>query len=246
MTNPSAYYAQLAQPHPSTDPDRGPLRRYLLIAVIVLGLVAYGMGFGPLPPDAVGGWGIRFAVLAAVAAALTIVPAGGPRPWLAALLAVPGFLDALADGIGTQRAGWALVVIVVLTGLQAVAAVAAAYLDTSREQASIPVPTVPATHAGYPYYGAYQAAFVAAQQQTAAPTQAHAGAEATADAAARQAYEAMRARYAEYTDASRAPADPRTSAPAAGPGPGMASAGYGAVPTRHPDAAPPREERRAQ
>jgi hypothetical protein len=104
-----------------------PLHRNLSIVVVVLGLVAYGVSFGPAADGGGNDWHVRFAALAGLAAAIGLLPKQSARPWLTALLAAAGFLDALSSVV-TAGSGWVLITIVTVNGLQAVAAVAALWL----------------------------------------------------------------------------------------------------------------------
>ncbi|MGV0770848.1 DUF5336 domain-containing protein [Mycobacterium syngnathidarum] len=106
-----------------------PLHRNLSIAVVVLGLVAYGVSFGPAADGGGNDWHVRFAVLAGLAAAIGLLPRQSARLWLPALLAGAGFLDALSSALASPEAsGWVLTTIAVLNGLQTAAAVAALWL----------------------------------------------------------------------------------------------------------------------
>jgi hypothetical protein len=215
--------------------DRGPgTARYLSAAAVALGAAVYCVGFGPMADQGGPGWEVRFSVLAALVSALTFLPRRAPQPWIVVALAAAGFLDAVAGWIGAQQVGWALVVVVALTGLQTVVAVATAIVtsggDGEGDDAVAP------GYAAYPYYAAYAAYAAQVQQAAPAPRQqpAQATARGSADghAHAHQSYEAIRARYAEYTDTGRSTgaresgAAPTTSAGDAG----IVSAGRGAAP----------------
>jgi uncharacterized protein DUF5336 len=101
------------------------LPRRLFIAVAVLGLATYGLSFGPVV-DGGGatGWSVRFAALAALCAAFSLLPRQSPQTLVTAALATMGFLDALSSVL-TADAGWPLTVIVALNAVQAAAAIAA-------------------------------------------------------------------------------------------------------------------------
>lgn len=103
------------------------LSRNLSIAVAVLGLAGYCFSFGPAAEGGGNDWHVRFAVLAALSAAIGLLPKQTDRPWLTALLAAMGFLDALSSVV-TADSGWVLTTIVVLTGLQAAVALVALWL----------------------------------------------------------------------------------------------------------------------
>ena len=104
------------------DDEKSLLPRSLAWAVLVLGFASYLFRFGPLPTGHDASWGVRFAVLAALAAGFGLIPRQSTSHQVVAALAVAGFLDALAVRIGGSG-GWALTVIAVLTGLQSVAAI---------------------------------------------------------------------------------------------------------------------------
>jgi hypothetical protein len=101
------------------------LPRRLFIAVAVLGLATYGLSFGPVV-DGGGatGWYVRFAALAALCAAFSLLPRQSPQTLATATLAAMGFLEALSSVL-TADAGWPLTVIVALNAVQAAAAIAA-------------------------------------------------------------------------------------------------------------------------
>lgn len=106
-----------------------PLHRNLSIAVVVLGLVAYAVSFGPAADGGGNGWHVRFAALAGLAAAICLLPKQSGRAWLPALLAGAGFLDALSSALSSaESSGWVLPTVAVLNGLQSAAAVAALWL----------------------------------------------------------------------------------------------------------------------
>jgi hypothetical protein len=91
----------------------------------VLGLATYGVSFGPVLNGGDGpGWSIRFAALAALCAAFSLLPRQSPQTLATAVLATMGFLDALSSVL-TAEAGWPLTVIVVLNAAQTAAAIAA-------------------------------------------------------------------------------------------------------------------------
>ncbi|PQM45282.1 34 kDa antigenic protein [Mycobacterium talmoniae] len=120
------------QPSSARSDSSPPLPRYLSLGVVALGLASYLVSYGPVLGLADIGWGVRFAVLAALLAAFGLAPGQTPNAKVIAALAAAGFLDALSTLITApdgSRPGWALTVIVVLNGLQAVAAVAALMLQ---------------------------------------------------------------------------------------------------------------------
>ena len=195
------------------------LPRYLGMAVAALGVVSYGLSFGPVHNG--GGvldWGARFALLAALLAGLSLVPGQTPNNKAVAVLAVFGFLDALAGLINASDSGWALTVIVVVNGLQAAAAVVALLQETDASERG--------TRSEYDAYADYyaQAAQYYGQygQQPAQPEearragtgQAHAGAHA--GARSQQAGTSQAGTYADYVGGAEQAAAGR---PVAQPGP---------------------------
>ncbi|QCH25747.1 DUF5336 domain-containing protein [Mycobacteroides salmoniphilum] len=101
------------------------LPRYMALAVLVLGAASYLLSFGPMPEGHPGAWGVRFAVLAALLSGFGLIPRQDSNHQVIAVLAVAGFLDALAALISATNSGWALTVIVVINGLQSVVAIGA-------------------------------------------------------------------------------------------------------------------------
>lgn len=212
----------------------------------MLGLATYCVSFGPVT-DSGGGWPVRFAVLAALAAALGLLPRQKPHPLLTAALAAMGFLDGLSSVV-SNPAGWALAAIVALNGLQAIAATAAAVLA--------PKPADATAASGYEAYVDYynQAVRHYYQQQASAAPQASAqqsgygqaygqaqyAAQAPAATQAAQPSAQQSAQYGEYADliatqqdygqtATGTPAAPDAAAPPparAGAGPSQAPAGH--------------------
>lgn len=240
--SPGAYPAYSFAPVRSDD-SRGRVGRHLSTAVVVLGLATYFVSFGPMSEVARAGWEVWFPVLAAVIAALTLLPKRAPRNWIVVPLAVAGFLVALSTWIGADNAGWALVVIVALNAVQMVAAVAAVLIDAGVGDEDDD--DVAPGYAAYPYYAAYQAD---AAQQRRAPThtataQAHGAgaAEAQAQQSYEAWYEAMQARYAQYVDYLQHQPSAGESA-SVSPDPGIAGAGRGAAPSVRRDAEPPQGE----
>lgn len=102
------------------------LPRILLVLVAVLGLATYGFSYAA---DDIGasGWHVRFAALAALCAAFSLLANQKPQTMATAALAAMGFLDALSLVV-TSESGWASTAIVVLNGIQAAAAVSAMVL----------------------------------------------------------------------------------------------------------------------
>ena len=121
--------------------DDPPFPRYLAFAVILLGAASYLLSFGPVFGDGSVLWGVRFAVLAALAAAFGRLRRETSVDVVVAVLAAAGFLDALATLLTAPEAtspGWALTVIVVVDGLQMICAIGMLALGSgiARERAT--------------------------------------------------------------------------------------------------------------
>lgn len=224
-----------------------PLHRNLSILVVVLGLAGYGVSLGPAAAGGGNDWHVRFAVLAALSAAIGLVPKQTGRPWLTALLAPAGFLDALA-GVVTTGSGWVLTTIVILNGLQVAAAAAVLWLA--------PEPAAATATGGYEaYLDYYNQAVQQYYQQTAA---------AQPDSAQRSAYgqaygqsyaqsyaqAPATPQYGDYADLLSPQQDYRQAATTAPvppgemvPPPGRAGAGPAHSPTHH---VPPRADESAR
>jgi Family of unknown function (DUF5336) len=125
--------------------DEGPskLPMYLLAAVVAFGLAGYLVSFGPvwksseIGPVAGTNWTggsleVVAMLLAALLAAVGLLPKQRNYLPLISVIAVVGFLLAVSELITKPSflsVGWALIVIVVLAGLQAVVAVGALLLE---------------------------------------------------------------------------------------------------------------------
>lgn len=244
--DPGGAYGGYAQAAPKS---RNAARsRSLWIAAAALGLISFAVSFGS--PVSLG-WAVWFGVLAAVVAAVGLIPQQGNRGWLVVTLAVTGFLVALSSWVPSAGdAGWAATVVVVLNALQAVAAVAALLLEGGdREGAGGSDESDYVAYAKY--MQAYQAyamqyqqgppprvspagqATAAAQGQASAQARSAPPARGQAADAAQESYEAVQARYAQQGGYSAAPQQHRgaASAPpaAAAPDPGLPSYGRGPV-----------------
>ena len=128
-----------------TDDDHGlnKLPVYLLGAVVVLGLAGYLVSFGPVWKSSEmgtmggssitgGSFEIVALIFAALLAAVALVPKQRNYTAIVAVIAVVAFLLAISELINKPNflsVGWALIVIVVLAGLQAVAAIGALLLE---------------------------------------------------------------------------------------------------------------------
>jgi hypothetical protein len=166
----SAY--QPAFPNQRADSESS-LPRNLFILVAVLGLATYGFSFGPVTNDSGAvGWAVRFAAIAALCAAFGLLAKQKPLPLATAVLATMGFLDALSGVLMVTDRGWAPTVIVVLTGLQALAAVGALLLGPKAA-------TGPGDAASYEayvdYYNQAIRSYYGQQAQTVSPEQSQRG-----------------------------------------------------------------------
>jgi hypothetical protein len=116
-----AYWPQFTSA--ATQPTSPPTQ--LVWVVLVLGLTTYCFSYAAVPPDGTG-WGVRFSALAAIVAALGLLPRQSAHTRLMTALAAIGFLDALSALVtGDQNPHWATIVIVVLVALQTLAAIGA-------------------------------------------------------------------------------------------------------------------------
>jgi hypothetical protein len=146
--------------------DEGPskLPVYLLAAVIVLGLAGYLVSFGPvwkssemgpIAGTSITGGSLEIVamLLAAMLAALGLLPKGQNYTAIVAAISVIGFLLAVSELINKPNflsVGWALIVIVILAGLQALVAIGALLLEAG---VITPPPPRP-RYDQYPQYGA--------------------------------------------------------------------------------------------
>lgn len=243
MTNSAGYYSGYgAYEENSHDAATPRATGTLWLAVSVLGLGTFGVSFGT---PVLLGWTIWFSVLAAVTAAVGLIPHQRTHGWIVVTFAVTGFLNALSTWFNTEQAGWALVVIVVLNALQAAAAVAALLLAGDTESVGDSGPDY-AAYAQYAQaYQAYQAYAMQYQQgpapqSSAAGQAAHAqggatvqgrgstGARGGAADAAQESYEAIQQRYAQYSgNPAAVPHRGSAGAPAVGPRPDAGIPNYG-------------------
>jgi hypothetical protein len=185
----------------------------LVWAVLLLGLATYILSYVAVAQPGPAEWGVRFSTFAAVVAALDLLPRRSAHTKLMVALAIMGFLESLSQWItGDQSPGWTTIVIVVLTGLQALTAVAAQLIQFRVSSAT---DRGPGLYDAYAYYAQaaqqYYAANAQQLQQQPVHGQATAQAEATAPAQAQQSTADRYALYAEYLDGQRAQLDPRAS-----------------------------------
>ncbi|OBK94187.1 DUF5336 domain-containing protein [Mycobacterium asiaticum] len=236
MAYPSGYEGYYPTDQAWSSGDAKPAHRHLTVAVVLLGLGAYLVSFGPMLNAAGIDWDVRFAVLAGLLAAFGLLPRQTSAPKIVAVLAAIGFLDALSRGIVVPdgiEPGWALWVLIVLNALQTAAAIGAVLTQPS------------ATDEQQAWYAAYaeQYAQAAAQYygQYAASEQADTGydgatAHAQQPAQTRPAAAPQEASYAEFVAGQpTAPADQATGQPSQLPT-GLPQVGQHAAP-----AAPPSE-----
>lgn len=211
------------------DGETSLLPRYLAWAVLVLGFASYLFSFGPVPTGHEASWGVRFAVLAALAAGFGLIPRQSTSHQVVTALAVTGFLDALAVRIGGSG-GWALTVIAVLTGLQSVVAIGGllqAHPADEQDQATA-YQAYSEYWAQLQYYGQY-APMAEAPEVVHRAGQGHAGGQASAQAEAPSAARAARPAAAQAAgyEGFIGNADPEHTAfidrlPASAPPPGQA------------------------
>ena len=157
-------YGVPAGPAPAAGPGRSP--KYLTVAVAVLGLAGYLASFGPqlsintemgpfgggqLTASGLSYWTIA-ALISALLAAVTLLPrAGRSYTPVIAVTAVLGLLLTIGQVINRPSAisvGWALWLALLLTLLQAAAAVTALLFETGALAAPAPRPR-------YESYGQY-------------------------------------------------------------------------------------------
>jgi Family of unknown function (DUF5336) len=201
-TQSSAAYGGYGPQYPSSAEGAASRRTssatLLVWAVLVLGLTTYLVSYAALPQADGTGWGVRFSMLAAVVAALGLLPRQSAHTKLVVALAVMGFLEALSQLItGNENPHWATITIVILNALQALTANAALL-------AQLKVPDAAdrglAPYDAYAYYAqAAQQYYAASNQQLQQPVQAQGTAQAEAAASA-QAQQSAAERYALYTD----------------------------------------------
>jgi Family of unknown function (DUF5336) len=253
-TQSSAAYGGYWPQYPgSTDGavnQRKSLATLLVWAVLVLGLATYLVSYAEAPHAGGTGWGVRFSMLAAIVAALGLLPRQSAHTKLVVALAVMGFLEALSQLIiGSENPDWATVAIVVLNALQALTANAALLAQLrAPDAADRGVPPYDA----YGYYArAAQQYYAASSQQLQQPVQAQgtAQAQAAASAQAQQSAAERYALYADYLTAQQSSSNPATSPrsggrtqtaqPAAGTGIPTSGQAEGLLPGTDPTKGPP-------
>ena len=236
-----AYWPQSVE----TSTRRNRPENQLAWLVALFGLATYLVSFAVVPPGDME-WGVRFSALAAIVAALGLMPRQRVHTRLMVALAVMGLLEALSRCVShadSQNLGWATIVIVVLNALQGLAAIAALLTQLK----VVDAPARPASpYPGYGYYAQAPQQYYAAnpQQSHQQPAQAQATAHAAAVASHAQQSTAERdALYAEYVKPQQPGANPAaSSSPHSGglgqPAPPASSAGMpttGAADSIRPD-----------
>ncbi|HEV7362699.1 MAG TPA: DUF5336 domain-containing protein [Mycobacterium sp.] len=194
----SAYSWHSSGPRsPKEQPDR--VSRSLWALVAVLGPATFAVDLGS--PTLLG-YPVRLSVLAAIVAAVGLLPGQATRGWIVVALAVTGCLDAVAVRIKADETGWALTVVVVLNSLQALAAVGALLRESRRPGSAESEGT--SDHSVYArLVEAYQAYTTLYQQLFSTPDSSAVEAEAQATAGVRadtaqESFAAMQARYAQH------------------------------------------------
>ena len=198
----SAYSWHSSGPRsPKEQPDR--ISRSLWALAAVLGPATFGVDLGS--PTLLG-YPVRLSVLAAIVAAVGLLPGQATRGWIVVALAVTGCLDAVAVWIKADQTGWALTAVVVLNSLQALAAVSALLRECRGPGSAESEGT--SDHSVYArLVEAYQAYTTLYQQLFATPdnsaVEADAQAEAQATAGVRadtaqESFAAIQARYARH------------------------------------------------
>ncbi len=136
---------------PKTDEGPSSLPTYLLGAVLVLGLVGYLLSFGPVYGDSeysefrIVGFTANFAVVALLfagfLAAVAVLPKQRSYTGLVCVIALTGFLIAILELItNADVAGWALIAIVIVGGLQALSSIGALLLESGVVSPPAPKP----------------------------------------------------------------------------------------------------------
>jgi Family of unknown function (DUF5336) len=181
---------------PKGQADR--VSRSLWTAVAVLGAATFAVSLGA--PVALG-FPVRLSVLAAIVAAVGLLPGQTGRGWIVVAFAVTGFGDAVTSWIGAGEPRSALTVVMVLTALQSLAAAAALLHESRAFRAAESVAA--ADYSAYTslaqMYQAYAAQYLyPPTEQDAATAQAQAGTGARTANAAQESFAALQARYAQH------------------------------------------------
>jgi hypothetical protein len=163
---PTQQFGKMPEPAPAAPEGPSPLPSYLTIAVAVLGLAAYLSSFGPLFTATADFFtptlldlGVVAALLAALIAAVGLLPKQTPRPAPVAVLSVLAFLLVIAIVLTAPQGvsiDWGLYLIIAFTVLEAIVAVAVLLFDAGVLTAPPPRPKYeqqPYGQYGQPYYG---------------------------------------------------------------------------------------------
>jgi hypothetical protein len=230
------------------SPRSARLGRSLSAAVAILGVATVAIGF---ESPVVLGFPVRLAALAAVIAAVGLLPAQGAHGWIVTALAVTGLVDALQVWSATADPHWSLTAIMAINAVQSLAAVGALVSEAVRRgSAGI---DRSAEYSAYAQFAAAYQAYAAHYEQPPAQytaaghasAQAHAQAEAevpahaarTSTAASPQesaaALQASYAQYGLYQPARQPHGVSGGPATASGIDPGMPGANH-AVPQPRP------------
>ncbi|MFY2861175.1 DUF5336 domain-containing protein [Mycobacterium sp. THU-M104] len=167
-TQPGGSYSGATPSFAKTD-DQTSLPVYLTVAVVGLGLAVYLLNFGPtfiigaeLGPSAGGragdaGYAVDVSVLAALLAAVSLLPKAKRNLAVVAVVAVLGALIVITEMVNTPAGyeiGWALWPLLACSLLQAIAAVLAILLEAGVVTAPAPRPKYD-PYAHYGQYGQY-------------------------------------------------------------------------------------------
>jgi hypothetical protein len=157
---PSGPHAQTTQ-LPKLDSGPSNLPTYLLGAVAVLGLASYLLSFGPVWESGASASGVVIlgiiAILfAALFAGIGLLPKQANYTPVVAAAAIVGFLLVIWDLIkNADVSGWALIVIVVVSALQTIAAIGTLLLDAGIVSPPAPRPRYDPYQQPYPGAGGY-------------------------------------------------------------------------------------------
>ena len=170
---PTQQYGKVGDGAEASAPGPSKLPQYLSAAVVALGLATYAFNFGPMltisnsdfpqfgsASGSTPGLGLAVAasVLAALLAAVGLLPKQKARTGPVAVVATLSFLLVLAEVVNAPAGlsiGWGLYLIIATTVLQAGAAIAALLFDAGVLTAPAPKPRYeqPYGQYGAPYYG---------------------------------------------------------------------------------------------
>lgn len=211
--SPAAYRAHWPQFTNATN-QRGSQPNPLIWIVLVLGLATYLAGYAAASQPGGTGWSVRFSTLAAVVAALGLLPRQDAHTKVVVTLAVMGLLEALSQlFVGGRNPGWATIVVAVLNALQALTAIATLLTQLRAPATDNRGPT--AAYDAYAHYAqAAQQYYTANNQQLhrqPAQSQATAQAEGVAGARGQDSDAERYALYAEYLSSQQSGSKPAAS-----------------------------------